>query len=295
MPFYACAPNDIWSLGVILVNLTCGRNPWKSASTKDTTFRAYLADRQFLKSILPLSDELNAILTMVFEIDPSRRISLAELRHRISTCGAFTKSATSATTTTTEVPATVPTIEVTSDAFTDVDTDSDLDVYSSAALSPASTISEEGSMISDSSDASTAPSEAGLDYNDDIPFEVMDEDNDTDVPYDDFASAKDWVPVPEPYVVPVDAPYVSAGVAVDPVAPSSQATITAPSHPALSSTAKEHAPQAPAPQRFLSPRSAAPRQPKSMHQLIARCVTPSLLNPFCPQGSQRGAPVRRAF
>lgn len=279
MPFYACAPNDIWSLGVILVNLTCGRNPWKSASAKDSTFRAYLADRQFLKSILPLSDELNEILNMVFEIDPTRRISLAELRHRIATCPAFTKSSASATTTTTAVPAAVPTIQVTADAF--VDADSDLDVYS-AALSPASTISEEGSMISDASDASTAPSDAGS-PDLDVQFEVMDEDHHEDhsTSFDDFApaAAKDpWVA--EPAFV---APYVP----VDPVVPS---PVSAPKDHSIPQPQVQQ-------QRFLSPppRSAPPRQQKSMHQFIARCVTPSLLNPFCPQGSQRGTPVRRAF
>ncbi|KFZ11124.1 hypothetical protein V501_04889 [Pseudogymnoascus sp. VKM F-4519 (FW-2642)] len=281
MPFYACAPNDIWSLGVILVNLTCGRNPWKSASTKDSTFRAYLADRQFLKSILPLSDELNEILNMVFEIDPSRRISLAELRHRIATCGPFTKSAAAAatTTTTTSVPASVPTIQVTADAF--VDSDSDLDVYS-AALSPASTISEEGSMISDASDTSTAPSEAGSSPDLDLQFEVMDEDHHEDhqqiASFDDYApAAKDpWVA--EPAFV---APYVP----VDPVVP----PVTAPKDHGIPLQAQQ--------QRFLSPppRSAPPRQQRGMHQFITRCVTPSLLNSFCPQGSQRGAPVRRAF
>ncbi|KFY25169.1 hypothetical protein V493_04787 [Pseudogymnoascus sp. VKM F-4281 (FW-2241)] len=283
MPFYACAPNDIWSLGVILVNLTCGRNPWKSASTKDSTFRAYLADRQFLKTILPLSDELNQILNMVFEIDPSRRISLAELRHRIVTCPAFTKSAATTTTptATTAVPATVPVIQVTADAF--VDSDSDLDVYS-AALSPASTISEEGSMISDASDTSTVPSEVGSSPDLDVQFEVMDEDHHEDHHFDDFApaAAKDpWVA--EPAFV---APYVPA----DPVVPTPVSLASAP---------KDHVMPQPQvqQQRFLSPppRSAPPRQQKSMHQLIARCVTPSLLNSFCPQGSQRGPSVRRAF
>lgn len=274
MPFYACAPNDIWSLGVILVNLTCGRNPWKSASTKDSTFRAYLADRHFLKSILPISDELNTILNMIFEVDPARRISLDELRRRITSCSAFTKSATVSTVD----------VEVAVDAFVDADSDSDLDVYSEA-LSPASTISEEGSMVSDSSDVSTAPSEAGTpDF--DVPFEVMDED----ASYDDFtpASPKDWVP--ETSYVVVDTPYVSVR-AVDSITPTTDATAT------TQPTSKEQvAPsQVPAPQRYLSPRSAAPRQPKSMQQLIARCVTPSILNPFCPQGSQRGNPVRRAF
>jgi serine/threonine protein kinase len=152
--YYACAPNDIWSLGVILVNLTCGRNPWKSASPKDSTFRAYMEDRHFLKSILPLSDELNDILGMIFELDPTRRIKLDELRQRILNCHQFTKP---------QVPATT---------------------YANSAtyeetLSPSSTISDEGSMISDHSDDSTVPSELDSSPEDDFSsFEVMEEDCD---------------------------------------------------------------------------------------------------------------------
>jgi serine/threonine protein kinase len=77
---YASAPNDIWSLGVILVNLTCGRNPWKKASPEDSTFRAYLKDSKFLRTILPLSPELDSILRLVFECDPHKRISIQKLR-----------------------------------------------------------------------------------------------------------------------------------------------------------------------------------------------------------------------
>jgi serine/threonine protein kinase len=39
---YSTLSNDIWSLGVILVNLTCGRNPWRQACPNDETFRAYV-------------------------------------------------------------------------------------------------------------------------------------------------------------------------------------------------------------------------------------------------------------
>jgi serine/threonine protein kinase len=88
---YESAPNDIWSLGVILVNLTCGRNPWKRACFDDSTFRAYMADRSFLKTILPISDELNNILSCIFEPDPSRRITLPELKDAILACEHFTK------------------------------------------------------------------------------------------------------------------------------------------------------------------------------------------------------------
>ncbi|TVY84236.1 Negative regulator of sexual conjugation and meiosis [Lachnellula suecica] len=88
-PSYLCAPNDVWSLGVILVNLTCGRNPWKQASEEDSTYRAFTKDRNFLKSILPLSDELNDILGMVFESDPEKRITVAHLKQLIFQCSSF--------------------------------------------------------------------------------------------------------------------------------------------------------------------------------------------------------------
>lgn len=93
---YASAPNDVWSLGVILVNLTCGRNPWKRASFDDSTFRAYMKDPKFLRSILPVSPELDSILKRIFEFNPAQRITIAELRDLILRCPRFTetKSAT---------------------------------------------------------------------------------------------------------------------------------------------------------------------------------------------------------
>jgi len=87
---YASAPNDIWSLGVILVNLTCGRNPWKRACYEDSTFRAFMKDRNFLKTILPLSSELNSIVTRIFELDPAKRINIQELKQSILNCSRFT-------------------------------------------------------------------------------------------------------------------------------------------------------------------------------------------------------------
>jgi len=89
---YDSAANDIWSLGVILVNLTCGRNPWKRASVEDPTFRAYRRDRNFLKTILPISNELSLILQRIFEVDPQRRISLNELYSAIFHCRSFART-----------------------------------------------------------------------------------------------------------------------------------------------------------------------------------------------------------
>ena len=52
----------------------------------DSTFRAYTRDRNFLQSILPISDGLNLILQRIFEVEPKRRISLHELREFILFC-----------------------------------------------------------------------------------------------------------------------------------------------------------------------------------------------------------------
>ncbi|KAI9478629.1 MAG: kinase-like domain-containing protein [Benjaminiella poitrasii] len=86
---YATAPNDVWALGVILVNLVTGRNPWKQANFNDEMFRSYLADPDFLLSILPISSEMNMILKRIFCIDPSKRISLSQLKREINNCTYF--------------------------------------------------------------------------------------------------------------------------------------------------------------------------------------------------------------
>ena len=72
------------------MNLTCGRNPWKKASPEDSTFRAYLKDSKFLRTILPLSPELDSILRLVFECDPTRRISIQKLRELVVACPRLT-------------------------------------------------------------------------------------------------------------------------------------------------------------------------------------------------------------
>lgn len=95
---YASAPNDVWSLGVILVNLTCGRNPWKRASYEDSTFRAYMKDPKFLRSILPISAELDSIMRRIFEFNPVKRITIPELRDLIMRCPRFTATKSAAPT-----------------------------------------------------------------------------------------------------------------------------------------------------------------------------------------------------
>lgn len=87
---YSTAANDIWSLGVILVNLMCGRNPWKQACTADETFREYLRRPNFLMDILPISVEANDILKRIFTVRPEWRIGASELRERVLNVKTFT-------------------------------------------------------------------------------------------------------------------------------------------------------------------------------------------------------------
>ncbi|CAH7670017.1 kinase-like domain-containing protein [Phakopsora pachyrhizi] len=80
---YSTIHNDIWSLGVILVNLTCGRNPWKQACPSDETFKAYLSNPEFLRSILPISLPLNQLLKRIFSLNPLGRISLEDMKAQV--------------------------------------------------------------------------------------------------------------------------------------------------------------------------------------------------------------------
>ncbi|KAL7629218.1 Serine/threonine protein kinase [Parahypoxylon ruwenzoriense] len=175
-PFYYCAPNDVWSLGVILVNLTCGRNPWKQASFEDSTYRAFTRSQNFLRTILPLSDDLNDILGRIFTRNPDHRITLPELRNSILACSRFTISATA-------VPAqALPTPPVSPGPIEYVNCEDAVikDLGYDAPLSPAASDSDAGSTCS-SDDGSLTSSVSTIDE--------LDED--------DFVNQDDEVPLTE--------------------------------------------------------------------------------------------------
>ncbi|CAL9737219.1 serine/threonine-protein kinase Vhs1p [Monosporozyma servazzii] len=81
---------DIWSLGIILINLSCIRNPWERANQiTDKTFKYYLSDNSILLKILPISIHLYQILINVLQIDPLLRCELPVLMSMIKDCISF--------------------------------------------------------------------------------------------------------------------------------------------------------------------------------------------------------------
>ncbi|KAM4067059.1 kinase [Hirsutella rhossiliensis] len=213
-PYYMCAPNDVWSLGVILVNLTCGRNPWKHALFQDSTYRAYARSRDFLKTILPLSDELNDILARIFNPSPEHRITLPELRNRIMACSSFTVPAVApasiSTPSSTPPRATAATFSPTEY----VDEDAIIDDYEyDSPLSPASTSSDDGSLTSSASTLDDLDEEF-IQEQHELPQDYIPHIYEPEEVRDSMAVYHSQEFVPQHYTGPV--PAVSAPVAVPP-------------------------------------------------------------------------------
>ncbi|CAI4358795.1 BFH_collapsed_G0010970.mRNA.1.CDS.1 [Saccharomyces cerevisiae] len=82
---------DLWSLGIILINLTCIRNPWlKADKTEDNTYYYFTKDPNILKQILPLSDDFYSLLSKILQVNPKNRMSLQELMKEVSSITSFT-------------------------------------------------------------------------------------------------------------------------------------------------------------------------------------------------------------
>ncbi|KAI1314446.1 hypothetical protein EDD11_002148 [Mortierella claussenii] len=87
---YLPSKSDVWSLGIIFLNLRFGRNPWKmSRASADATFAAYAQDPKVLDGMFPeLSASALQFLHRVLCVDPNERadcFEALELLHRIDT------------------------------------------------------------------------------------------------------------------------------------------------------------------------------------------------------------------
>ncbi|KAJ2800191.1 Serine/threonine protein kinase [Coemansia guatemalensis] len=86
---YLAAPNDVWALGVILINLTTGRNPWNRAHITDPLFHRFLYDKSFLCQAIRATPSFVHIIHRVFDLNPNTRCSLEELRLLVKGCPRF--------------------------------------------------------------------------------------------------------------------------------------------------------------------------------------------------------------
>ncbi|EMG46850.1 Serine/threonine-protein kinase, putative, partial [Candida maltosa Xu316] len=88
---------DIWSLGVLFINITCSRNPWPIASFNDANrdsndvFRNYMLNnnKNILAKILPISAQFNRLLDKIFKLNPNERIDLQTLYREVIRCDFF--------------------------------------------------------------------------------------------------------------------------------------------------------------------------------------------------------------
>ncbi|KAJ3039359.1 hypothetical protein HK097_002857 [Rhizophlyctis rosea] len=81
---YAPGPNDVWAMGVMLVNMLTGQNPWVEPSMSDPLYAAYKGEEgDILKVHFGFSGEVDELLAKVFDTEPHRRPSLEELREAV--------------------------------------------------------------------------------------------------------------------------------------------------------------------------------------------------------------------
>lgn len=88
---------DIWSLGVLFINITCARNPWPIASFNDNhndVFTSYILNnnKDILSAILPISKSFNLLLDRIFKLNPNDRISLPSLYQEVIRCDFFNET-----------------------------------------------------------------------------------------------------------------------------------------------------------------------------------------------------------
>ncbi|TFK38065.1 kinase-like domain-containing protein [Crucibulum laeve] len=87
---YSPQSNDVWSLGIILLNLTTSRSPWKTATHEDPIFQAFSRNsRSFLPTILPISAQFNDILVEALAVQCRNRISIHKLRDCVRAIDSF--------------------------------------------------------------------------------------------------------------------------------------------------------------------------------------------------------------
>ncbi|EIN10848.1 kinase-like protein, partial [Punctularia strigosozonata HHB-11173 SS5] len=86
---YSTKHSDIWSLGIVLINIISGRAPWARASMSDGCFEAFVQNPKWLRMHLPISEEAEKIICRMLDPTPHRRITLEELKEEIKRVHTF--------------------------------------------------------------------------------------------------------------------------------------------------------------------------------------------------------------
>ncbi|KAH9848166.1 kinase-like domain-containing protein [Lenzites betulinus] len=81
---YAPSSCDVWSLGIVLLNLITGRNPWNSSTSEDPEFRLYRTTPPLFFAALPTSSAVNMLLARTLEVDWTQRITISEMRREVT-------------------------------------------------------------------------------------------------------------------------------------------------------------------------------------------------------------------
>lgn len=81
---YDAAASDVWSLGILLIALLFGRNPWEEATSMDMAYREYKRNPIILKNQLfpAISMRCYRLLKSLLSPNPADRPSVTELKHQ---------------------------------------------------------------------------------------------------------------------------------------------------------------------------------------------------------------------
>lgn len=80
---YSTSHSDIWSLGIILVNMITARSPWAKALTTNDSYSEFLVNPDMLREQLPISEGAAAIIISLLDATPTERLTLTSLREAI--------------------------------------------------------------------------------------------------------------------------------------------------------------------------------------------------------------------
>ncbi|KAI8907569.1 hypothetical protein PhCBS80983_g05073 [Powellomyces hirtus] len=86
---YDCAKADAWSLGIVLVNLVSGKNPWYEADMSDALYSAYIEGQSVLRETFGFSEEFERVIKSILDPNPITRSSVADIWPRVKSVKRF--------------------------------------------------------------------------------------------------------------------------------------------------------------------------------------------------------------